>query len=98
MTPAAIICEAAADGVILALSPADTIKATGDQVAVTRWLPVLREHKPDILPALAKPDPLHPSPQPPNPAARSSSTSSPATAPVTPSTSRTPTPIRWSWP
>jgi hypothetical protein len=48
MTPAAIIREAAADGVSLALSPAGTIKATGDQAAVIR-LPVLREHKPEIL-------------------------------------------------
>jgi hypothetical protein len=55
MTPAAIIREAAADGVSLALSPAGTIKATGDQVAVDRWLPVLRAHKPDILAALARP-------------------------------------------
>jgi hypothetical protein len=45
MTPAAIIREAAADGVSLALSPAGTIKATGDQVAVNRWVPILREHK-----------------------------------------------------
>jgi hypothetical protein len=53
MTPAAIIREAAADGVSLALSPAGTIKATGDQAAVNRWLPVLREYKPAILAALA---------------------------------------------
>jgi hypothetical protein len=56
MTTAAIIREAAADGVSLALSSAGTIKATGDQVAVNRWLPVLREHKPAILAALAHPD------------------------------------------
>jgi hypothetical protein len=42
MTPAAIIREAATDGVSLALSPAGTIKATGDQAAVSRWLPVFR--------------------------------------------------------
>jgi hypothetical protein len=54
MTPAAIIREAA-DGVSLALSPPGTIKAVGDQVALNRWLPVLREHKPAILAALAHP-------------------------------------------
>jgi hypothetical protein len=59
MTPAAIIQEAAADGVMLARTPSGTIKATGDQAAVTRWLPVLRENKPGILAALeaAKDDP-----------------------------------------
>lgn len=57
MNPAAIIREAAADGVSLALSPAGTIKATGDQAAVSRWLPVLREHKAALLAALAHPDP-----------------------------------------
>ena len=60
MTPAAIICEAAADGVSLELSPAGTIKATGDQASVNRWLPVLRENKPALLEALAHPDPLPP--------------------------------------
>jgi hypothetical protein len=63
MTPAAIIREAAADGVSLALSSAGTIKATGDQAAVNRWLPVLREHKPALLAALAHPDLLGVSPK-----------------------------------
>jgi hypothetical protein len=48
-----IIQKAAADGVILTLSPAGTIKATGDQEALNRWLPALREHKPALLAALA---------------------------------------------
>jgi len=56
MTPAAIIQEAAADGVRLALSPAGTIKAAGDAAAVHRWLPVIREFKPGILAALASND------------------------------------------
>jgi hypothetical protein len=55
MTPAAIIREAAADGVSLALSSAGTIKAVGDQAAVNRWLPILREHKPGVMAALAGP-------------------------------------------
>lgn len=45
MTPSTIIQRAAADGVRLVLSATGTIKATGDDVAVGRWLPVIREHK-----------------------------------------------------
>lgn len=52
MTPTATIQRAAADGVRLSLSPAGTIKATGDQAPVNRWLPVIREHKPAIVKAL----------------------------------------------
>ena len=52
MTPVQIIERAAADGVRLALSPVGTIKASGDQVAVNRWLPAIREHKPGIVAAL----------------------------------------------
>jgi hypothetical protein len=62
MTPAAIIREAEADGVSLALSSAGTIKAAGDQAAVNRWLPVLREHKLGIVVALASSDPFPPLP------------------------------------
>jgi len=53
MTPAAIIKEAMADGVNLSLTPSGTIKAIGEAVAVNRWLPLLREHKPEILAVLA---------------------------------------------
>ena len=52
MTPAAIINEAKADGVSLTISPAGTIKATGDGAAVNRWLPTIREHKAGIVAAL----------------------------------------------
>ena len=52
MTPATIIREAQADGVRLALSPAGTIKATGDGAAVNRWLAVIRERKAEIIEAL----------------------------------------------
>jgi hypothetical protein len=62
MTPAAIIRGAAADGVSLILSPAGTIKAAGDQEAVDRWLPVVRENKPGIVVALASSDPFPPLP------------------------------------
>jgi hypothetical protein len=49
MTPAAIIREAQADGVNIALSSSGTIKATGDGAAVNRWLAVIREHKAEII-------------------------------------------------
>lgn len=52
MTPAAIIDRAQADGVRLSLSPAGTIKATGDGAAVNHWLAVIREHKAAIVEAL----------------------------------------------
>ena len=56
MTPAIIIKKATADGIRLALSPAGTIKAIGDQAAVNRWLPTIREHKPGIVKALLEAD------------------------------------------
>ncbi len=49
MTPATIIRDAEMDGVRLALSPAGTIKATGDDAAVKRWLATIREHKAEII-------------------------------------------------
>lgn len=52
MNPATIIIQATADGVSLALSPAGTIKANGDGAAVNRWLPVIREHKAEIIDVL----------------------------------------------
>lgn len=56
MNPAAIIKEAMADGVNLALSHAGTIKAVGELAAVNRWLPTIRQHKPEIVAALAAND------------------------------------------
>ncbi|HUX90825.1 MAG TPA: hypothetical protein VMV48_09070 [Gallionellaceae bacterium] len=49
MNTAELIEQATAEEVILALSPSGTIKATGDQSAVDRWLPVIRDNKPGIL-------------------------------------------------
>jgi hypothetical protein len=49
MTPAAIIKQAQADGVMLALSSSGSIKAVGNGEAVNRWLPVIREHKAELL-------------------------------------------------
>jgi hypothetical protein len=44
-----IIEQATVEGVTLALTPAGTITATGDQSAVDRWLPTIRDNKPSIL-------------------------------------------------
>jgi hypothetical protein len=55
MTPAAIIEQAAAEGVSLTLSPSGTIKATGDQSAISRWLPIIKESKPAIIAMLSEP-------------------------------------------
>jgi len=52
MTPATILRDAQADGVMLALSPSGNIKATGDRVAVNRWLSMIREHKAAIIDVL----------------------------------------------
>ena len=49
MTPATIIKQAQADGVMLALSATGTIKAVGNGEAVNRWLPVIREYKAELL-------------------------------------------------
>lgn len=49
MTPVEIIEQATVDGVILALTPAGTITATGIQSAVDKWLPTIRDNKLSIL-------------------------------------------------
>lgn len=52
MTPALIIEQVAAEGIRLTLGTAGQLKATGGQVAVTRWLPIIRAQKPAIVAAL----------------------------------------------
>ena len=52
MTPAAIIKNALADGVKLALSLEGTIKVAGNDRAVNRWLPLIKTHKADLIAAL----------------------------------------------
>ncbi len=54
MSAAEIIKEAAADGVNLILSPADTITATGTRPVVERWLPTIRQSKSEILAELQR--------------------------------------------
>ena len=55
MPPALIIQKAQADGVTLVLSPSGTIKAAGNREAVSRWLPIIREHKAELLNELRTP-------------------------------------------
>ena len=52
MTPAAIIQKVTEDGVTLTATPSGSIKASGESDAVSRWLPIIRENKPNILAAL----------------------------------------------
>ncbi len=49
MNAAQMIEQAAVEGVVLALSQTGTIKATGDQFAVDKWLPMICDYKPVIL-------------------------------------------------
>lgn len=42
MTPANIIRNALTDGVKISLSTAGKIKAVGNEIAVNRWLPLIR--------------------------------------------------------
>lgn len=53
MSAAAILRDSAAAGVTLSLSATGTIKATGDQSAVARWLATIKENKAGIVAALA---------------------------------------------
>ena len=52
MSPATLIREAQSDGVMLSLSLAGNIKASGDRAAVDRWLPMIRDRKAEIIDAL----------------------------------------------
>jgi len=52
MTPELIIERLAADGIRLFLADSGSLKAAGQQEAVSRWLPIIKEHKPGLLAAL----------------------------------------------
>lgn len=51
MSAEVVLAQAEADGVALYLS-GDAVKAKGEQAAVGRWVPLLREHKSGIRDAL----------------------------------------------
>ena len=52
MTPAALIAQAAAEGISLAISESGNIKARGAGEAIRRWEPVFRRRKKELLQAL----------------------------------------------
>ena len=54
MTPEMILQRANADGVVLTVTPAGGIKASGDQERGNNLAPLLREHKVEILPLLQR--------------------------------------------
>lgn len=54
MNPTDIIRQVSADGVTLKVTPAGTLKATGNQAAIDRWVPVLKACKPDIIAELTR--------------------------------------------
>ena len=49
MSPAEIIERATEEGVLLALSPSGSISAKGDQSAIDRWLPAIKQRKAAII-------------------------------------------------
>ena len=49
MSPAEIIEQATEEGVLLALSPSGSITAKGDQSAIDRWLPAIKQSKCAII-------------------------------------------------
>jgi hypothetical protein len=49
MTPRQLLDLAAADGVVLALTPSGRLKLSGDQVDVDRWIPVIRQYADAIV-------------------------------------------------
>ena len=49
MSPAEIIEGATEAGVLLALSPSGSISAKGDQSAIDRWLPAIKQSKAAII-------------------------------------------------
>jgi len=49
MSPAEIIERATEEGVLLALSPSGSISAKGDQSAIDRWLPAIKQSKAAII-------------------------------------------------
>lgn len=51
MNPAELVRRASADGVSLKVTPAGTLKVTGDNEAVRRWLPALKANKPELVAA-----------------------------------------------
>lgn len=66
MTPSTIIRGALADGLALSVSPSGKLNYSGSPATVERWLPVLREHRAELLRLLAANEPA-PAPSVPEP-------------------------------
>ncbi len=60
MGAADILKALAADGVALRLADSGSVKVAGAPSAIDRWLPTIREHKPDILALLRDAAPFDP--------------------------------------
>lgn len=56
MNPELILEQLAADGIRLSVSDDGILKASGQPEAVSRWLPILRENKHDIMTAIRSTD------------------------------------------
>ena len=54
MNALSIIEAATAEGLTVNLSPTGSLKAIGEQEAVNRWCPLLKQHKAEIINLLSK--------------------------------------------
>ena len=59
MTPVDILEHATAEGVALTLSLAGAITVAGDQPVVDKWLPIIRDHKPELVQVLRETEQWH---------------------------------------
>ena len=59
MTTVDILEHANAEGVVLTLSSAGAIKVAGDQPVVDKWLPIIRDHKPELVQVLRENEQWH---------------------------------------
>ncbi|MHB8549341.1 MAG: hypothetical protein ACYDAZ_09295 [Thermoplasmataceae archaeon] len=55
MIPQTLIQDAARDGLILAPTETGTLRVHGPKAAITKWAPILKEHKAELLAALQSP-------------------------------------------
>ena len=55
MNASAILIAAKSDGLRFEISPSGTLKTAGNNDAVQKWLPTIRQHKAEILEVLRQP-------------------------------------------
>jgi hypothetical protein len=58
MTAADILCQAATAGLTFAMPEPGKLRVRGNEAVVARWLPAIRQAKPELLRILADPPPL----------------------------------------